>query len=136
MKNVDRPTQLLRELCDQMSADVLALTDEELEEELLDQGEDPAKIAAQLRDQALEQLSAFKRKRLQAVRDAMAARTDYGKVTRPTAQVARQRIRALFAEKPELSMAFRKGRKQSDTDWMSIWDDLVELGVLRENDKD
>lgn len=134
MKTVDRPTKLLRVLSAEMAADVLALSDEELEKELRGQGEDPAKVAAQMRDQALQQVSAFRRKRLQAAREAMGAQTDRARVTRPTSEVARQRIRALFAARPELSMAFRKGQNQSDADWVSLWDDLVELGIIHDDE--
>lgn len=50
--------------------------------------------------------------------------------------VIKDRLHRLFAQNPNLAVAFRQGKKQSDSDWESLWDDLVEIGEIKEDDGD
>jgi hypothetical protein len=40
-------------------------------------------------------------------------------------------IRAAFDREPQLAAAFRQGRRQTDQDIRSLYDDLVSLGKIR-----
>jgi ribosomal protein L29 len=133
----DRTIQVMSALSVAMADDVLSLSEEELCQELREDKIDLAQTGAQLRCQALEQIAEFRRQRLQDASHALGSRMDRAKVVPPETAIVRQRItamRALFLAKPGLSMAFREGRAQSDSDWMSVWDNLLELGLVREDD--
>jgi|SRR5580692_3863704 hypothetical protein len=133
----DRTIQLISALSVAMADDVLSLSEEELVQELREDKIDPADSASPLRCHALEQIAVFRRKRLQDASLALRAQVDRAKVLPPQASIVHRRIsamRALFLAKPGLSMAFREGRAQSDSDWMSVWDNLLELGLVREDD--
>lgn len=132
----DRTIRVMSALSVAMADDVLSLSEEELYQELREDKIDPAYTAAQLRYHALEQIAEFRRKRLQDASHALGSQIDRAKVVPPDTVIVHQRIsamRALFVAKPGLSVAFREGRAQSDSDWMSVWDNLLELGLVRED---
>jgi|ERR1700722_9284091 len=134
---VDRSLLVMSALSAALADDVLSLSESELHHELREDKIDPAFTAAQLRCHALEQIAEFRRKRLQDARLSLGSQIDREKVVPPETAIVHQRIcamRALFVAKPRLSLAFREGRVQSDADWMSVWDNLLELGLVREDD--
>jgi hypothetical protein len=133
----DRTIQVMSALSVAMADDVLSLSEDELCQELKEDKIDLAHTAARLRNHALEQIAEFRRKRLQDASHALGSRIDRAKVVPPETAIVHQRIsamKALFVAKPGLSMAFREGRAQTDSDWMSVWDNLLELGLVREDD--
>ena len=48
----------------------------------------------------------------------------------------KEAIREVFAREPELRVAIRDGRQQSQSDWESLYDDLVRLGALKPDERD
>ena len=46
----------------------------------------------------------------------------------------KQLIQDLFARDTSLGLAYREGKQQSEADWQSLWDDLVDVGAIGEDD--
>ena len=49
---------------------------------------------------------------------------------RPDLDALKALVLGVFARQPALGMAFRDGKKQSDEDWQSLYDDLVDMGAI------
>jgi hypothetical protein len=49
---------------------------------------------------------------------------------RPDIAVLKELVRGIFATRPELGLAYRDGKHQSDEDWKSLYDDLVDAGAI------
>ena len=114
----------------------MATTDEQLRQEALEDGDDFDAIATHVATCLQEAAAATLRDRLMyakkraqpIVRDAI----------RPTALPSLQKMKLLvqqaFQSNHSLGLAFRDGKKQSDADWQSLYEDLVELGEIRPSD--
>ncbi|MDP3223804.1 MAG: hypothetical protein Q8M96_11785, partial [Rubrivivax sp.] len=55
---------------------------------------------------------------------------------RPPLERIKEAIREVFAREPDLRVAFRDGKQQSQSDWESLYDDLVGLGALKPDERD
>lgn len=53
-----------------------------------------------------------------------------GQPARPPLERLKQLIHEAFASDRSLGLAFRDGKRQSDADWESLYDDLVALGKI------
>jgi hypothetical protein len=53
---------------------------------------------------------------------------------RPSIEAIKEMIQSLIARDPTIGMAFRDGKRQSDSDWLSLYDDLVDLGAIKHGD--
>jgi hypothetical protein len=49
---------------------------------------------------------------------------------RPDIDALKALVRGVFAARPELGLAYRDGKHQSDEDWKSLYDDLVDAGAI------
>jgi len=49
---------------------------------------------------------------------------------RPDIDALKALVRGIFAKRPELGLAFRDGKHQSDEDWKTLYDDLVDAGAI------
>lgn len=49
---------------------------------------------------------------------------------RPDIDALKALVRGVFAARPELGLAYRDGKHQSDEDWQSLYDDLVDAGAI------
>ena len=49
---------------------------------------------------------------------------------RPDIGALKALIRGVFATRPELGLAYRDGKHQSDEDWRTLYDDLVDAGAI------
>lgn len=119
--------------------DLDALSDAELLKEASEDGLSTEKIANEMRSNAMRLIAESKRKLLAQTRTRMetAQQNSVKKETpRPTLEVMKDRLQRLFVQKPNLAVAFRQGKSQSDSDWASLWDDLVEMGEIKEDDGD
>jgi hypothetical protein len=111
-------------------ADALDIPIDELKKIDADEGVDCDQAANALR-QSLREATA---------REVRAARTSVAQRRAPSANRARPPFEALkalvqqvFAHQPELKLAFRDGKKQSEQDWTSLYDDLVDMGAIDPN---
>jgi len=117
--------------------ELFAIPDEALLQEVSEDGFDPPTLANSLRTSVVELLVKTRRQRLDQARLRLKNEQTIDKVQmhhRPPVERMKQLIQELFAHDTSLGLAYRDGQQQSEADWQSLWDDLVELGVVREDD--
>lgn len=54
-------------------------------------------------------------------------------IVQPTVDAIKRLIEQAFQHDPSLGLAFRSGKRQSDADWRSLYDDLIALGKIDPN---
>lgn len=109
----------------------MAQSDAQLRQEAAEDGEDVDALAAAMRTALRAAASNVLRQRLADAKQRMMSTAHPGKATRyPTLEALKRRIQSAFESQPELGLAFREGKKQSEADWQSLYDDLVELGAI------
>lgn len=127
----------LDRISEALAEDVDGLSDEQVLQEAKEDGLDTAKVAAEFRSSALSMIAQAKRQRLLQARSALEksqqSRTSAVRA-RPTLAAIKARIQEVLAIKPSLAIAFRDGKEMSDDDWLSLWDDFVETGAVKEGD--
>jgi hypothetical protein len=114
--------------------DLQQTTHEDLRRELTDSGLEPAKVAEDIRRSMREAAAAFLRKNAQATK-VLEVRA-LPEFPRPSLKRIQELIAEVFAREPELKVAFREGKAQTDADLMSMYDDLVNLGAIKPDGKD
>jgi hypothetical protein len=129
--------QKLSALQESALEELFALPDDALLQEVLEDGMDPNVQADALRASVMETLAKARRERLDQAR----ARLQNIQATRkpaarahPSIERMKQLIQDLFARDASLGLAYRDGKQQSEADWRSLWDDLVDMGAIREDD--
>lgn len=116
--------------------EILSMTDEEILMDARDQGLDPEDIALTMKSKALDMIATVRKQKLKQIRENLNS-SQTKTIKRPTVflgiEEKKKKILALF-DKPNttISLAFRNGERQSD--WESLWDDLVEMGLIEEDD--
>jgi hypothetical protein len=127
----------LARIAEALAEDVDALTDEQVLQEAREDGIDTARVATEFRSSALSIINQAKRQRLiqarMALQQSQQSRNAAVRV-RPTLAVIKLRIQEILTLKPSLAIAFRDGKEISDDDWLSLWDDLIETGAVKEDD--
>lgn len=113
--------------------DILNTSDAELRQEAVEDGEDVVAIAANLKSAMRDAAAAALRQRLSQAKGHMTARAvrQPGPPSRPPLERLKQLIQEAFASDRSLGLAFRDGKRQSDADWESLYDDLVALGKIK-----
>lgn len=112
-----------------------ALVDEAFEEdittlqaELAAEGKSPAEVVASMR-------ASIGKVRMQIAKAARTERsTDSSNVVSLDAAVAKAKLNKIISERPQLSMAARKGTEASDADALSTLSDMLRLGLITEDD--
>lgn len=112
--------------------DILNTPDAELHREAVEDGEDPAAIAAGVKSAMRDAAAAALRKQLAEAKQRMgsAATPRPRSGVRPALEVLKKRVQEVFGRNPSLGLAFRDGKRQSAADWESLYDDLVALGEI------
>lgn len=112
--------------------DILNTSDAELRKEAIEDGEDVAAIAATLKSAMRDAAAAALRQRLSQAKARAGAgpMRQPGMPARPPLERMKQLIQEAFASDRSLGLAFRDGKRQSDADWESLFDDLVALGKI------
>lgn len=117
--------------------ELFALSDEGLLLEVSEDGTDPKVQADALRVNVMETLAKVRRERLDQARSRLRG-VQAGKKpaarSRPSIERMKQLIQDLFARDTSLGLAYREGKQQSEADWQSLWDDLVDVGAIVEDD--
>jgi hypothetical protein len=127
----------LDRISEALGDDIAELSDEQVLQEAKEDGIDTARIAAEFRSSALSMIAQVKRQRLLHARTALEKSQQSRAPTaraRPTLAAIKTRIQEVLAIKPSLAIAFRDGKEMSDDDWLSLWDDFVETGAVKEGD--
>lgn len=120
-------------------------TSEEVSQILVDNGEDPEAVARQYRELIAEKIRAAKKERMLGLRRqstqsagfALRGVTPTKAAPLPSIEIMRSRIAALSTtpefDKSTLAIAYRNGTKQSDGDISSLYQDLLDLGVIKDD---
>lgn len=120
-------------------------TSEEISQMLVDNGEDPDAVARQYQNLVAEKIRAAKKERMLGFRRQSTTSAGFAlrgaaptkSAPLPDIDVMRSRIKALSAtpefDKSSLAIAYRNGTKQSDSDISSLYQDLLDLGVIKDD---
>lgn len=146
MTNGDKKGLQAKALRSALRAEVLeqpAPSPDEVKQALLDAGRDPDAVARQLKDLIAHKIRTANKERLTALRRqaisgqgfALRGMADRVVAALPSITLMRSRIEML-SDKPEYKqflVAYRNGKVQSDTDLQSLYEDLVQLGAIRDD---
>lgn len=133
MSKTEHSISLLR-LKTLASEDLQHTTHEELRKEFTESGLDPAKVAEDIRHSMREAAAAFLRQNAQpAKRSESRALPAW---PRPSLTRIKELIAEVLAREPELRVAFRDGKTQTEADLTTMYDDLVSLGAIKPAAKD
>lgn len=120
--------------------EAMAASADEIREDLLAAGLDPTLIADQMRARALELVMNSRKSRLVHARGQLrqAGIRRASAISRNAGQI-RQKLRELVSGNESfangrVALAFRNGVTQSDDDVLSLWQDLIDLGAVTDND--
>lgn len=128
MRKRDERHDLMRLRC-LAAQDAFALSGDELRQEDAEDGVDTAAEAERWRT-TLRQTAARFAREFQPARSSDYAPLSARQQKRPALDAIKALIRDVVAARPELAVAFREGKRQSDSDWESLYDDLVDMGAL------
>jgi hypothetical protein len=112
--------------------DLAETTDAQLRQEAIEEGEDLGAVAAQVRSVMMNAAANVSRKRLAQARERMLQNhtPPLPCAKRPLVERIKEIIQGLPVGDRRIAMAFRDGKTQTDADWESLYDDLVEMGVI------
>lgn len=113
--------------------DLANTSDEEIRNEYRDAGQDMAAVAKQTHDMLRDVVAAGMRAKLASAR-AAAKVSSVSRPTnwiRPTMDRLKEIVAEAFTREPKVAMAFRDGKRQTEEDLATIYDDLVRLGVIK-----
>lgn len=120
--------------------DAESMTDSEIRDEISGLGQDPEKVASDLRAMAMALVTETRKARLnQAAQRLRQQPEPTDSFVGRSVEAIRRRLAALAAN-PEsmagkkVALAFRNGERQSDSDVLSLWQDLVDLGAVRDDE--
>lgn len=116
--------------------DLANTSDEEIRNEYREAGQDMAAVARQTHDKLRDVVAASMRARLALSKATVKASAASQPASR--GRPAMERLKAIVAEaflrEPKVAMAFRDGKKQTDEDFATVYDDLVRMGVIQPED--
>lgn len=119
--------------------DLANTSDEELRDELMKDGEDILSVSAEVRAKLGDVVALSMRNKLAMAK--VTARKSALTTAPPQHRPPIERLKALIAEafqrEPKVALAFRDGKRQSEEDLGSVYDDLIRMGVIKsEKDAD
>lgn len=126
-------------LQDAAIADLIAMSDAELHAEAKEDEVDLERFASTTRQAMREAAAAALRQRLNAskVSSPHSAPQPHRAVSvRPSLEKIKQMVQQLFVQEPTVGLAFREGKRQSEADWHSLYDDLVAMGAIKAEDNE
>lgn len=115
---------------------LLATTDAELRQEAREDGENLDAMAIQMKTSMRNAAASALRERMAKSKSQsrlkLSARPP--SIARPAIDRIKVLVQDLFARDQSLGLAFRSGKRQSDADWQSLYDDLVAIGAIKSVD--
>ncbi len=116
--------------------DLMATSDAQLRQEAMEDGEDIDAIATCIKATLRETAASTLRRRLSQAKAISNSKLMVQKAPSalPSLEHIKQIVQNLFQTDPSLGLAFRSGKKQTDADWLSLYDDLVVMGAIRPED--
>ncbi len=104
--------------------------DDQLRREALEDGLAPDLEARHVAESLDAVVARFMRDRASAAKALRAATAAATPRRRPSLARMKALIRSAFEREPRLAAAFREGRRQTDQDIRSLYDDLVSMGKI------
>ncbi|CAN7767433.1 hypothetical protein LJR039_007374 [Pseudorhodoferax sp. LjRoot39] len=113
--------------------DLANTSDDEIRNEYREAGQDLAAVAKQTQNKLREVVAASMRAKLASAKAASKASAASQPVNpvRPAMERLKQLVAEAFQREPKIAMAFRDGKKQTDEDLATVYDDLVRMGVVK-----
>ena len=109
--------------------------DGQIRREFIEDGLDPDREALRVAEKLDTVVAQFMRDRASTAKALRAATAHPAPRPRPTMARMKELIRAAFEREPQLAAAFREGKRQTDQDIRSLYDDLVSMGKIRIGEK-
>jgi|GEM_PF-1379046 hypothetical protein len=116
--------------------DLANTSDDEIRKEYREAGQDLSSVAKQTHAKLQDVVAAGMRARLasaKATSKATAAIHPIDRI-RPAMERLKEIVAEAFQREPKIAMAFRDGKKQTDEDLATVYDDLVRMGVVKPED--
>jgi hypothetical protein len=119
--------------------DALEITPEQAEDELIALGRDPKDVAAASRAMTMELLAQSRKSRLHKAKEIVAARRTDRAISKRDVEAVRRAL-ARLAARPgtiagkRIALAYRNSKGQSEQDALSLWQDLVDLGAVSDDE--
>lgn len=111
--------------------DLMATSDEDLLKEAAADGDDVEAQADALRSSMREAAAAAARKHAAFAKVRLQAKPMAKvNVVRPSIDAIKRLVERAFQQDVSLGLAFRSGKRQSDEDWRTLYDDLIALGKI------
>lgn len=116
--------------------DLANTSDDEIRNEYREAGQDLSVVAKQTHAKLRNVVAASMRARLASAKAASKASAAIQPVkpVRPAMGRLKQLVAEAFQREPNIAMAFRDGKKQTDEDLATVYDDLVSMGVIKPQD--
>jgi hypothetical protein len=123
----------LAALRDAALEDLMATSDAELRQEAVEGGDDLDAIALQIKSAMRETAAATLRQNLVLAKARLPQKinTWAASLDRPSLEQIKQIVQSVFKADASLGLAFRNGTKQTDEDWLSLYDDLIAIGAIK-----
>ena len=121
----------LRAIQSLASADLSQTSDDEIRSEIAQSGKDPDALADEIANRLDNIIAEFMRQQVAASKATTKASSATAPRIRPAIEKIKRLVQSAFAQEPKLAAAFREGTKQTDNDWITLFDDLVDMGKIR-----
>jgi hypothetical protein len=135
MTSIQSKSEIQR-LRDAALADLEATSDEQLLLELKADGINAEQQTSAIKAAMQASIAAALRTKLVVARSAaLASAVKREKPTqRPSLERLKEMVLGALRSNPNVGLAFRDGTRQTDTDFISLYDDLIETGVIEKGD--
>ena len=136
--NSNKTIKEIAALRDAAIENLMTMSDADLRVEAKEDGVNLESVAAGVRHTMREAAATALRRRMAVAKIISPVRLSNQRsaVVRPALDQMIKVIQQLFESKPSVGLAFRAGKRQSESDWQSLYDDLVAMGEIKEEDNE